>query len=60
MEYLKPKFTVGPPERVTCCEACVYGRGEHAFWCPMLVYYTRDQVDKFLAGWLKQEADAPR
>lgn len=34
MQYLKEKFTVPPPERVTACEACVYGRGEHAAWCP--------------------------
>ena len=33
MKYLQSTFTIPPPERVTCCEACVYGRGEHADWC---------------------------
>lgn len=30
-----PKFTIPPPGRVTACEACVYGRGEHAEWCEL-------------------------
>jgi len=24
---------VGQPAKVTCCQACVYGRGDHAWWC---------------------------
>lgn len=33
MKYLEKSFSVPPPEKVTACEQCVYGRGEHAIWC---------------------------
>jgi hypothetical protein len=33
VKYLQPSFTIPPPEKLTCCECCVYGRGEHAKWC---------------------------
>lgn len=33
MKYLNPSFSVGPPAKVTACDRCVYGRGEHAYWC---------------------------
>lgn len=37
MKYLEPKFSVGGPATTAgCCEACVYGRGEHADWCERL------------------------
>jgi hypothetical protein len=33
MQYLNPTFSIAPPAAVTCCEACVYGRGAHAAFC---------------------------
>jgi hypothetical protein len=31
MMYLQKSFTVpAAPEKITACEACVYGRGHHA------------------------------
>lgn len=34
MKYLQPSFTVpAAPEKVTACEKCAYGTGEHADWC---------------------------
>ena len=36
MQYLNSTFTIPPPEKVTCCEACVYGRGDHASFCTYL------------------------
>ena len=34
MMYLQKAFTVAAaPEKITECEACVYGRGAHAPWC---------------------------
>lgn len=36
MLYQKPTFTLPSSpgaDKLTCCEACVYGRGEHAAWC---------------------------
>lgn len=29
------------PDPAQCCEACVFGKGQHAFWCkedPWMVY----------------------
>jgi hypothetical protein len=35
MMYLQNSFTLpASPEKITACEACVYGRGPHARWCP--------------------------
>src|SRR5215469_6954254 len=35
MMYLQNSFTVpAAPEKITACEACVYGRGEHAEGAP--------------------------
>lgn len=31
------------PEK--CCEACVFGRGEHAEWCTMLHRVAPDSTD---------------
>jgi hypothetical protein len=37
MMYLQKAFTVlARPEKITPCEACVYGRGPHSEWCPAL------------------------
>ncbi len=34
MRYLDPApFSIPPPAQVACCEACVYGRGDHAAFC---------------------------
>jgi hypothetical protein len=34
MMYLQNSFTVpAAPEKISACEACVYGRGPHAPWC---------------------------
>lgn len=36
MQYLNGgAFSVGVyrPDPEYCCEACVFGRGEHAIWC---------------------------
>lgn len=30
---MSDKLTFPPPSKVTACEACVYGKGEHAEWC---------------------------
>jgi hypothetical protein len=36
MMYLQNSFTVpAAPEKITACEACVYGRGLHEWWCPV-------------------------
>jgi hypothetical protein len=36
MMYLQKSFKVpAAPEKITACEACVYGRGPHAPWCPL-------------------------
>jgi hypothetical protein len=35
MMYLQKSFTFpAAPEKMTACEACVYGRGPHASHCP--------------------------
>jgi hypothetical protein len=35
MKYLAKSFTVpAGPSKSTACECCVWGRGEHAAWCP--------------------------
>jgi hypothetical protein len=35
MMYLQKSFTVpAAPEKINCCEKCVYGSGQHAPWCP--------------------------
>jgi hypothetical protein len=35
MMYQQKSFTVpAAPGKITACEACVYGRGPHAKWCP--------------------------
>ena len=49
MKYLDPSFSVGPPAKVTCCEKCVYGRGEHAPWCEATPKSPFD-ADKFFAA----------
>ena len=35
MKYLQPSFSMpqAKPDPAMCCEACVFGRGEHAAWC---------------------------
>ncbi len=33
MKYLEKSFSVGPAVTHTCCEKCVWDRGEHADWC---------------------------
>lgn len=33
MQYLNKTFSVAPPKQITCCEACVYGHGQHADFC---------------------------
>lgn len=35
MKYLQPSFTMpkAEPNPLMCCEACIFGRGEHAEWC---------------------------
>ena len=39
MQYLNPKFSVGPAVKRTCCERCVYGSGEHADFCEWRVQF---------------------
>jgi hypothetical protein len=36
MKYLQSSFTMPPaePNPEMCCEACVFGSGPHAEWCP--------------------------
>jgi len=36
MKYLQTSFTMpqAKPDPAMCCDACVFGRGEHAEWCP--------------------------
>lgn len=35
MKYLQSSFSVAHQAKtLNCCERCVYGRGEHAEWCP--------------------------
>jgi hypothetical protein len=38
MKYLQPSFTMpqAEPNPEMCCEACVFGSGEHAEWCVAL------------------------
>ena len=34
MKYLSSApFSIGPAAKSTCCEACVYGSGDHAKFC---------------------------
>jgi hypothetical protein len=43
--YLQKSFTVPvAPEKITACEACVYGRGPHAEWCRSQVLGHRDSA----------------
>jgi len=42
MQYMRKSFTIPPPRSTGgCCEACVYGRGEHAAWCEKYVGHVR-------------------
>lgn len=53
MKYLQPSFTVpAAPEKVTACEACVYGRGLHSEWCPVFnaMVKLRAAVDRIPGG----------
>jgi hypothetical protein len=53
MKYLEPSFTVSPAAKVFpgTCERCVFGRGEHAEGCRVIIdFITRkveDAVDEF-------------
>jgi len=48
MMYLQGTFTVpAAPEKITACEACVYGRGPHASHCP---YFERRNCSGPLPG----------
>ena len=46
MKYLDKSFTVGQPSTTAmACERCVYGRGEHAEWCPKFACVFPHQAD---------------
>ena len=51
MKYLQPSFTVpAAPEKVTACEKCAYGTGDHADWCEeWQVSKKLDAIDAILA-----------
>jgi hypothetical protein len=51
MRYLDPTFSVGPPDKVTCCEACVYGAKYHAPWCKEDQTYPIDTGHKPALYW---------
>ena len=45
MKYLQPSFTVpAAPEKVTACEKCAYGTGNHADSCAFQYYVSTTEL----------------
>lgn len=56
--YMYTRFSVPPPAHAhMACEACVYGRGEHAEWCKLSVATETRETDCIPAGGRKGDGN---
>ena len=48
------------PNPARCCEACAFGRGEHALWCPQASVKTETEMRRLWLEFIANLAVKPR